>query len=243
MAFVTKSAIILAAAAVIAFVPVVAHAQEDPKFRVSLGAGVTAGAIDGEATGNVSFGYRFSKMFSFDVEATGADGGEDRFDVLPIAAGGITTTTLGNIGVGNIGRVTNGRGGALFPGIAFPTEPGDFRVGSSSSTALTTVGIRYHIPATGTRFRPYVSGGMGVSFTENDFTVGILTTDTRNRTNSSNANTIDDSTTHTGIALTGGLGASLRVWKQLSFGVDARYYRLDRGRNLGTFGGNISYAF
>jgi len=240
MSFVTKPAIFLAAAAAIAFAPGTARAQqEEPKLRLTLGGGVTAGAIDSEPTLNLSAGYRFSKRFSFDVEVAGADAAADRFNFLPMTIGNITPATQVRVGSLNTGR----RGGVSIPSAAF-VLPGaeNFRVNTDGSTVLTTVGFRYGLPTSDARFRPYVSGGMGVSITEETFSIGGLAADLRNRT-SFPTDFVNDSTTHTGLALSGGVGASVRVFKQLSVGVDARYYRLDRDRNLGTFGGSISYGF
>ncbi len=240
MSFVTKPAVILAAAAAIMLAPGTARAQE-PKVRITFGGGVAAGAIDGEPTFNLSAGYRFSERFSFDVEVAGADAAADRFGMVPMTLDGAQTTTNLRMGTFTIG----GRGGASFPNVNVgPGQPGlqDYRINNEGSTVLTTIGFRYGLPSSNERFRPYVSGGMGISITEENFSVGILAPDTRNRT-TANTNIIDASNTHTGMALSGGVGASLRVFKQLSVGVDARYYRLDRGRNLGTFGGSISYGF
>ncbi|MEO8679918.1 MAG: outer membrane beta-barrel protein [Vicinamibacterales bacterium] len=237
MSFVTKPALFLAAAAAIAFAPRAASAQE-PKVRVTLGGGVTAGAIDSEPTLNLSAGYRFSNRFSFDVEVAGASAPADRFDIFPMIAGNVAMPS--NVRVGSI--MMGGRGGTLFPsgGIVLPGIE-NYRINNDGSTLLTTVGFRYNLPSSEARFRPYVSGGMGVSITEENFSMG-LRADARNP-NMPTTNLIDASTTHTGMALTGGVGASVRVFKQLSVGVDARYYRLDRGRNLGTFGGSVGYAF
>jgi opacity protein-like surface antigen len=239
MSFVTKSAFFLAAAAAIAFVPAVASAQEEPKVRITFGAGITAGAIDSEPTLNVSAGYRFSKHFSFDVEVAGADAAADRFDIFPMTVGNVTS--LSQVRVGSF--TTGGRGGQLFQG-GTVVVPGleNYRIDSDGSTVLTTIGFRYGLPTSDARFRPYVSGGMGVSITEETFSIGGITADVRNRT-SFPTDFVNDSNTHTGLALSGGVGASVRVWQQLSVGVDARYYRLDRDRNLGTFGGSISYGF
>jgi hypothetical protein len=52
---------------------------------------------------------------------------------------------------------------------------------------------------------------------------------------------IDES--HTGPATGAGIGASIRVYKELSVDIDARYVRLDRDQNLGRFGGGVSYRF
>jgi opacity protein-like surface antigen len=239
MSFVTKPAFFLAAAAAIAFGPALASAQEEPKVRITFGGGITAGAIDSEPTLNVSAGYRFSKHFSFDVEVAGADAAADRVDFFPMTAGNVTSVSQVRVG----SFITGGRGGQMFQNGAL-VVPGleNYRIDSDGTTVLTTVGFRYGLPSSDARFRPYVSGGMGISITEEDFSLRILAADSRNR-GSAPTTLVDDSTTHTGLALSGGVGASVRVWKQLSVGVDARYYRLDRDRNLGTFGGSISYGF
>src|SRR6187402_2395490 len=65
--------------------PALSHAQ-DQNFRVSFGAGATVGAIDGELSLGGSFGYRFSKFFSFDVDVVGAFGAADNFDERLLAA-------------------------------------------------------------------------------------------------------------------------------------------------------------
>jgi hypothetical protein len=53
----------------------------------------------------------------------------------------------------------------------------------------------------------------------------------------------DDAFSHTGMMASAGVGASLRVFKSLSVDLNARYFRLDRSRNLGSFGGGVSYRF
>ncbi|MSO82636.1 MAG: hypothetical protein EXQ53_05015 [Acidobacteria bacterium] len=54
---------------------------------------------------------------------------------------------------------------------------------------------------------------------------------------------IDRSTSSTGLATSAGVGASIRIFRQLSADLNARYFRLDRGRNLGRVGGGVSYRF
>lgn len=54
---------------------------------------------------------------------------------------------------------------------------------------------------------------------------------------------IDETLSHTGLATSAGVGASIRLFRQLSADLDAKYFRLDRGRNLGRFGGGVSYRF
>jgi hypothetical protein len=47
--------------------------SSDERVRLSFGAGMTAGAIDGEPSIAASAGYRFAKHVSFDVEFTFSD--------------------------------------------------------------------------------------------------------------------------------------------------------------------------
>jgi opacity protein-like surface antigen len=244
MSFVTKPVICLAASAAVVFASGTARAQE-PKVRISAGVGVTAGAIDSEPALQVSAGYRFSNRFSFEAEVTGADSAADRFSILPFSTGNTAISTSARVGsITSVGRGENiGRGGVVLPNIGVTTFPAlPYPIISEGSTVLTTVGFRYHIPSSDTRFRPYVSGGLGVSITDEHFTFGFLAADVRGGP-PPNTNLFDESNTHTGVAATAGVGASVRVFKQLSVGVDARYYRLDRSRNLGTFGGSVSYGF
>jgi hypothetical protein len=39
------------------------------------------------------------------------------------------------------------------------------------------------------------------------------------------------------------MGASLRVFKELWIDLNARFYLMDRDRQMGTFGGGVSYRF
>ena len=69
-----------------------AFAQRDePKVRLTLGGGITAGAINADAALNVSAGYRFSKLFSFDVEVVAIDGGESPDLVAKLGVRGFPT--------------------------------------------------------------------------------------------------------------------------------------------------------
>ena len=229
----------LALVAILA-VPGFARADE-PKVRVSFGAGVTAGSISGAASIGGSVGYRFSPHFSFDVEVAGIDEAADRFSNRVFAIGDNI-----NAGVGQIGNIMNtGRAGMFGSqqGIG-QVLAGDLSVDHGGSTMLSTAGIRYLIPSKSDRFQPYLVGGLGVSRTEEDIRVtsGAVTTAPGRPGNIPPIN-IDQSVSHVGIVGSGGLGASLRVFKQLSLDIDARYYLMDRDRSLGTFGGGVSYRF
>ena len=209
--------------------PALSHAQ-DQNFRVSFGAGATAGAIDGELSLGGSFGYRFSKFFSFDVDVVGAFGAADRFDERLLAASDGRELGIGRVGslIGRRNRVFDF--GQNLPILTFPTN---LRVETDGHTLLSTAGIRFLIPSRSDRFQPYVSGGFGVSRTEETFQFSNIIPGLD----------FDDSTSHVGLVGTAGIGASFRVVKALSLDLDAKYYRLDRSRSLGTFGGGVSYRF
>jgi Outer membrane protein beta-barrel domain len=221
--------------------PTLAHAQ-DQDFRISFGAGATAGAIDGELSLGGSFGYRFSKLFSFDVDLIGALGAADRFDNRVFDLGGDRGFGSGRMG----SLMQRARGGTFNPGQNLPNLPNpiDLRVENDGHTLISTAGIRLLIPARGDRFQPYVSGGFGLSRTEESFRLSTEALNLPGRPgNTIPALDLDESTSHVGLVGTAGIGASFRVFKAMSLDLDAKYYRLDRGRNLGTFGGGVSYRF
>ena len=240
MAIVMKNtAFALLAVAIVLGVSTAARADE-PKVRISFGAGVTAGAIDGSAAFTASAGYRFADHMSFEVEAAYVDSPADQFANRFV--------TFGDTGAGAVARVgnlmANQRGGQFGQrvNIALPVEPA-LRVNNDGNTLLTTMGFRYELPSQDTRFRPYVSGGMGVSRTDEHFNIAIAATTQGRPGTPTSTNTVAQQTSHTGLLASAGAGASIRLVKQLSVDVDARYYRLDRARNLGRFGGGFSYRF
>jgi Outer membrane protein beta-barrel domain len=236
---------------VFSLIAVPAFAQStDDRVRLSFGAGVTAGAIDGEASITASAGYRFVKNVSFEVEFTAADESANRFAIPVFGLGNIADfgragdeRSIRNVGLQNVVR-------SLPPLGTFPVPIEGFDDGS---TLMMTAGFRYEIPFEGTRFRPYVSGGMGLARTEETINLALATTVTTsaavgragaNVTSSTNTFPgFDGSFSHTGVMASAGVGASLRVFKGLSVDLNARYFRLDRDRNLGTFGGGLSYRF
>jgi hypothetical protein len=221
--------------------PALAHAQ-DQNFRLSFGAGATAGTIDGELSLGGSLGYRFSKFFSFDVDVVGALGVADHFDDRLLSA-----SDGRELGMARIGSLINrGRNGVFGLGQNLPilTFPTNLRVENDGHTLLSTAGIRFLIPSRNERFQPYVSGGFGVSRTEATFRLSSESLSFGGQPgNTIPALAFDESTSHVGLVGTAGIGASFRVFKALSLDLDAKYYRLDRGRNLGTFGGGLSYRF
>ena len=234
------------------WVPALAHAQ-DQRLRVSFGGATTAGAIDSQPAIAVSVGYRFSDRFSFDVEITGVDAAADRFSDFRFL--GQSAAPAGVLRLGSM-MADSRRGlfgqtplsGALgrVPSIGVPFPPGGLRIERDGRTALATFGFRYELPSQVTRFLPYVSGGIGIARTEESLRVS-LASETPGRPGMNAAIRpnvdIDETVSHTGLATSAGVGASIRLFWQLSADLDARYFRLDRGRNLGRFGGGLSYRF
>jgi len=233
-------------------VPALAHAQ-DHRLRVSFGGAATAGTLDGQPAIVGSVGYRFAERLSFDGEFTFADGTADRFPDLQFFDQRVVQTGIARLG-SMLGGGRNGLGALLPPGGGFTGgqpagalfQPGDARLEREGNTSLATVGLRYEFPSQVGRFVPYVTGGLGISRTESSLRLSSGTaTGTRPGIIAPGRPIMDfdESLSHTGLAASAGVGASVRIYKQLSADVDARYFRLDRGRNLGQFGGGVSYRF
>jgi len=233
-------------------VPALAHAQ-DQRLRVSLGGATTAGALDAQPAIAASVGYRFADRFSFDVEVTAADGAAGRLSGVsflgagPGRAGGARLgPMMGDIRRGTFTRPLPAGISARIGSLGLPLSPGEARIERDGNTALATVGFRYELPTQVGRFLPYVSAGLGLARTEQRVR-GSLSVATTVRPGITTAVRpivdIDETTSHTGLAASAGVGASIRIFRQLSADVDARYFRLDRGGNLGRFGGGVSYRF
>jgi len=252
MTMLKSTRVFLAAATVAAMlVPALAHAQ-DQRLRVSFGGAATAGALDGQPAIVGSVGYRFAERLSFDGEFTFADGTADGFPDLQFFDQRVVQTGIARFG-SMLGGGRNGLGGLLPPGGFTGGQPagalflpGEARLEQEGSTSLATVGLRYEFPSQVGRFVPYVTGGLGISRTESSLRLSSGTaTGTRPGMTLSVRPIMDfdEGVSHTGLAASAGVGASVRIYKQLSADVDARYFRLDRGRNLGQFGGGVSYRF
>lgn len=235
-----KTALVLAVFGVSLATPAFAQ-SDDNRVRLSFGAGLSAGASDGELSLSGSGGYRFTKHFSFEVEFTAIEEGDDRFDPpfrrLNVTTGSGTLPVGTSFGPQNIGRFEPIP--TIFP---IPIEGG-----VEGSTQMITAGFRYEFPVEGTRFRPYVSGGLGLARSEQEFSIALAQTTPANTRVSSTVSAslaeFEEEFSHTGVMASAGVGASLRVYKELSIDLNARYFRLDRGRNLGSFGGGVSYRF
>jgi opacity protein-like surface antigen len=229
MSILRNSSPMLALVAGLILLPAAASAQ-DQRFRVSFAPSVAATGGDAELALGGMVGYRFSEHFWFEGDLTWLDaaagGLRDRhfeFD-LPAVVGSTLSETIRRRG-GMFGRNV----------IGLPTLPiapifGDrFSASVDGSTFISTLGVRYELPVQTTRFRPYLSGGLGLNTTDQDLrieTVGV-----------------DASTSRTGFAFDGGAGASIRVWGQLWADMDAKYFRLSGDRDIMRLGGGVSYRF
>ncbi len=243
------------AGALLALSVIPAAAQvDDSRLRVSAGAAATTGADSQDPAWTASFGYRFAERLSFDVDFTQAQRGFAGRDVpIPYPV----TGTPPNIAVSGIPTsiVNPGRGGAVAGGIGYdlrampdlggltlPARLGDI----DSDTSIVTLGMRYELPITGGRLRPYVAGGLGLARTEVDIEYPAAWLAAVSSPMFP-GNTIPGyqpigSTTRTTVAASGGFGASLRVFKGLSADMDVRYFRFDHA-DMTRLGGGVSYRF
>ncbi len=182
-----------------------------------------------------SAGYRFTEHLSFEGDFTWIDGaaGGGRDRVFALGDAQLTTR-----GVNDILSRTTARFGAIntrnfpnIPNIPIPIE--GFSASSNGTTLIGTLGVRYEPTVQTARFRPYVSGGLGVNHTEQEFLVSIGTAE----------RTVDESISHSGFAFSAGGGANVRLFSSLWAGADAKYLRLSRDRNIIRFGGGIGFRF
>ena len=98
---------------------------------------------------------------------------------------------------------------------------------------IGTLGVRYEPTVQTARFRPYVSGGLGLNHTEQELRVSIGTA----------ARDVDESISHSGFAFSAGGGASIRLFSSVWASADAKYFRLSRDRNVIRFGGGLGVRF
>jgi opacity protein-like surface antigen len=213
---------------------------QDERVRLSIGTAATTGADDNLAL-TASVGYRFLEYLSFEVDFTATEtAGSDFVRPLATAAGfgdgpvrgGLVTQRLGP----QSGLTDPMRGQVLDRIAIFPPVP---LARSNVDVALFTAGFRYELPVQGGRLRPYVGGGLGIARTSEEFAVvrPLL------RLGAGGEAIGRESIVRTGVAGSAGAGASLRVFRGLFVDFDARYFRLDRDRNLARLGGGVSYRF
>lgn len=232
MSTVKKLVPMMALIAVVTLIPALAAAQEQ-RFRIAFTPSVAASGGDAELALSGMVGYRFSEHFWFEGDLTWLDaaagGVRNRhfdFDMPMVYPAGLSENIRRHGGM--FGRNVIG----LPPLPTLPIAPiyGDrFSASVDGSTFIGTLGVRYELPVQTARFRPYVSGGLGINTTNQELRVQPLG--------------IDASSSRTGYAFDAGAGASVRVAGQLWADVDAKYFRLSGDRDVMRLGGGISYRF
>ncbi len=235
---------------------------QDQRFRASFGPATTNGTGDASLALSGSFGYRFAKNISFEVDITGINAPADRFENRMFDLGGQlqgisrigNRMTMGTRFGGNTGRMPGGVGQTVVTGLGgFDSFRGD----TDGQTVIGTIGFRYELPVQGGRLRPYVGAGLGLARTTENFSLtgagrsgttadflssaGLSSADWMAR--GVNRGTLSESVAHMEMAASAGVGASLRVFRDLSVDMDARYFRLSREHNLVRLGGGVSYRF
>ncbi len=101
-------------------------------------------------------------------------------------------------------------------------------------TFVGTLGVRYELPVQTARFRPYLSGGLGINNTSQGFRVGL----------GALMPSIDDVRVAHRLRLQRRRGRQrARVPARLWADVDAKYFRLSRERNIMRLGGGVSVRF
>jgi opacity protein-like surface antigen len=233
MSILRKSSPILAIFAVLILVPAAASAQE-PRFRLSFAPSVATLGNDAELGLSGTAAYRFSEHFWFEGDLTWLDaaagGFRDRDFDLTVPANFLSglPEILRSRG-GTFGRRSIGLPVVPDLPIFFPGYPNRISASADGSTWIATLGIRYELPGQTARFRPYLSGGLGINTTDQELRVEPFG--------------IDSSTSRTGFAFDGGAGASVRVLGQLWADMDAKYFRLSGDRDIMRLGGGVSYRF
>src|SRR5215213_8707742 len=180
MLILRKSSAPLALVAVLILVPAAASAQEQ-RFRVSFAPSVAAIGGDAELALSGTAGYRFSEHFWFEGDLTWLDaaagGLRDRDFELPFPIAFRTDfTELIRRNERTFGRSVSGLSalGNLPVLPIFPIYPNRFSASIDGSTFIATVGVRYELPTQTTRFRPYLSGGLGINNTDQEVRIEPL---------------------------------------------------------------------
>ncbi len=192
----------------------------------SVGAANMASRTEAAFTG--SFGYRFTRVVSFVIEATGVPKVESDFPDGPVILSAGTASSASVL---------------IYPGPSYSNVGGRI--------VLFTNTVRIDIPTTSTRLSPFFSAGGGVAnvrrtadltfpFPQPLFPPGTPTLPivrppvVEHLTSSSTA-----------MALTIGGGTGIRFTRSLWMDVDLRLFRLldQTDQNLGRFGVGVRYAF
>ena len=238
----------LAAVCAVALVPQLAAAQ-DSRLSISVTPAVAASAGDSQLAVAGAVGYRFGSHFTFEGEVTWIDaaaGGvrDGNFNFDPRVSAATTVAAVRQ----NVNTMFGGNNGRNPGGITnTPNRPGlgsNINIGqigggntrlagsTNGDTWIGTMGVRYEPTVQTARFRPYLSGGLGVNHTSQS----VSLTGTGNQA-------IRDSLSYDGIAFSAGGGANVHLGGPLWIGADAKYFRLSRHRDLMRLGGGFTVKF
>ncbi len=182
-----------------------------------------------------SFGYRFSRVVSLDIETTFVPNVHSPFPSNPIVIqNSSVVTALPSGAISNIGI-------QVFPTPMY-TNPG-------GRIVLFTNSVRIDIPTTASSLTPYFIAGGGIASIRRtaDFTYPVFLPPTvptvtvppfRQQTQR-----ITSSSTNLALDLGGGL--SIKLASAISLDADLRLFRLlgEDDRNLGRFGVGVRYRF
>jgi opacity protein-like surface antigen len=230
MKFVTKSALVVALLGWALLPPAVAQAQ-DGRLTLSFTPAVATTGGDSELALAGTAAYRFSEHFSFEGDVTWIDaaagGFRNRgFDIDPRLAATNSITSL-------VQRVGNTFGGNNRLPITVPITLPALSGSTDGQTWIGTMGVRYEPRVQTSRFRPFVSGGLGINYTNEQFTLD----------STSFTRAIDQSASHSGLAFSAGGGANIRLINSLWLAADAKYFHLSQDRDLMRLGGGVTFKF
>jgi opacity protein-like surface antigen len=239
---------------------------KEGRLRLSGSFAGTAGQWGSEAAYGASLGYRFSRRFAMDVELTGIpDAAGSLGRIGGMGDGRATPTRMvgpsrGPMAPGTGRQPTTGR----LPVTGRVPTPAVTGFGRAESEALLgTANLRAEFRADNERVRPYLTGGFGIARVESEVEAFEVSetpanVDPRQRPDGrgffvgpgDGVNGVPvplgraGLQTQTDLALVVGGGLSVRLVKGLFVDADARFFRLlDPGRNVGRFGGGLSYRF
>jgi opacity protein-like surface antigen len=235
----TKSSQV-AAMFVTMLVPAVAHAQEG-RLTLSFTPAVAAASGDTELALAGTAAYRFTEHFSFEGDLTWIDaaagGFRNRipFFDTPAWTTGASGTRLGD-GITIYGDPTRDGRLSNFPvGLTsislLPIVP--ISVATDGSTWIGTMGVRYEPRVQTARFRPYISGGLGINHTNERFTIA----------GTSATQMADFSASRSGLAFSAGGGANIHVGGPLWLAADAKYFNLSNADDVMRLGGGVTFKF
>ena len=246
MKFVTKSGLIAMVMTALAATQAAAQAPEE-RITINFTPAFATVGGDTETALAGSVGYRFTEHLSFEGDFTWIDAaaGGVRDREFSVGAGQFTAAAISDV----LGRTSgmfggNTRGNNRLPSLdlrglpglpnVLPIGIGSFSASVDGQTMIGTLGVRYEPTVQTARFRPYVSGGIGLNHTDQEFDIESTAVTT---------GIFDDSISHSGFALSAGGGANIRLFSSLWANADAKFFRLSRDRNIMRLGGGVGFRF